>query len=82
MLSAVNAVATIANSILALVESVSTKAQIAHMAATASVKLAAVEPLRNNDEAVKLVAAHYKLSFTRAQKEVSKTKAAMVAAGF
>lgn len=82
VLSAVNAAATIASAILVLIEAVSTKAQIARMAAATPVKLAAVEHLRNNDEAARLVAAHYKLSLSRAQNEVSKNKMKMMAAGF
>jgi hypothetical protein len=58
-LTAINAVGTAVNAILALVTQVSTKAQIAQMAAASTVKLAVVMPLLNRDQAAQIVAIHY-----------------------
>jgi hypothetical protein len=58
-LAAVNAVGTVVNAILALVTQVSTKAQVAQMAAASTVKLAAVMPYLNRDQAAQVIAIHY-----------------------
>ncbi|MGB8259486.1 MAG: hypothetical protein WCE75_04015 [Terracidiphilus sp.] len=81
-LNAINAVGTAVNAILALVESVSGKAQVAQMAAGATVKLAAVRALRNNDEAAALVADHYGEPLRLARVQVEQAEAAAVGAGF
>ena len=58
-LTAINAVGTVVNAILALVTQVSTKAQVAQMAAASTVKLAMVTPYIDQDGAAHLVASHY-----------------------
>jgi len=56
----INAVATIVNTILSLVASISSKAAVAQMAAASTVKLAQVEPLMDREQAAQIVAAHYR----------------------
>jgi hypothetical protein len=58
-LAAIQGVGTIVVAILALVQSISSKAQVAQMAASSGVKLAAVEPYLNESRAAEIVAAHY-----------------------
>ncbi len=58
-LSAIEAVATIVNAMLALVEQVSSKAAVAHMAQAAQIKMAAVEPYLDRNQSVAMIAAHY-----------------------
>lgn len=58
-LSSINAVGTIVNSILALVEQISSKAQVTAMSAASTVKLAQVQPFLDKRMAAELVAAHY-----------------------
>jgi hypothetical protein len=58
-LAAIQAVGTIASSILALVASVSSKAAVAHLAAQTGVKLSMVRPYLNDSRAAEIVAAHY-----------------------
>ncbi len=58
-LAAIEAVGTVVNSILALVQSVSSKAAVAQMAAGSTLKLAAVRPYLNGTESTSMVAEHY-----------------------
>lgn len=58
-LAAVQAVATIVETLLGLVQSISSKAAVAQMAAHAAIKLAEVEPYLDNPQAAQTVAAHY-----------------------
>lgn len=58
-LAAVQGVATIVSAMLALVESVSSKAALAQMAAQSTIKLVAVEPYLDPSQAAEIVAAHY-----------------------
>ncbi len=58
-LNVIQGVATIANAILALVESLSTSAQAAAMSSRATVKLAQIAPLINWPEASRVVGRHY-----------------------
>jgi hypothetical protein len=58
-LAAVQAVGTIVSAILALVQSISSKAAVAQMAAHSTIKLASVEPLMDRSQAAAIVAAHY-----------------------
>lgn len=58
-LAAVQAVGTIVSAILALVQSISSKAAVAQMAAQSTIKLASVEPLMDQSQAAVIVAAHY-----------------------
>ena len=81
-LSAVQAVATIVNAMLALVESVSSKAAVAHMAQAAQVKIAAVEPLLDREAAAAMVAAHYDEPTSVARVQVGQTERVEIQAGF
>ena len=58
-LAAVQGVATVVSAILALVQSISSKAQVAQMAAQSTVKLAAVRPFLDGSRAARIVADHY-----------------------
>ena len=58
-LAAIQGVGTIVVAILALVQSISSKAQVAQMAAHSGVKLAAVEPYFDEGRAAEIVAVHY-----------------------
>jgi len=81
-LAAIQAVGTIATSILSLVASVSSKAAVAHMAAQSGVKLAMVRQYRNDERAAEMVAAHYGEPLTLARAQVAQAAQAQVNAGF
>jgi hypothetical protein len=81
-LMAIQAVATIVDAMLALVEQVSNKAAIAHMAQAAQIKLSAVEPLLNREQAVALVAAHYDEPIALAREQVVRAEQGTERAGF
>jgi hypothetical protein len=68
-LDAINAVATIVSAILVLVTSISSKAQVAQMAAGSTVKLAAVRPYLDEGKAAVMIAGHYgeSIEWARAQ---------------
>lgn len=81
-LSAIQAVATIVNAMLALVEQVSSKAAVAHMAQAAQIKIAAVEPLLDRDLAAAMVAAHYDVPVDVARVQVAQAEEDATRAGF
>jgi hypothetical protein len=81
-LTAIQAVATIVNAMLALVESVSSKAAVAHMAQSAQIKIAAVEPLMDREAAAKMVAVHYGETRAAARIDVAQAELAETRAGF
>ncbi|MGA2569311.1 MAG: hypothetical protein ABSF23_02215 [Terracidiphilus sp.] len=81
-LAVIQGVATIANAILALVESISTKAQVAAMAAQSSVKLAKVRPYLDESRGAAIVAAHYGEPVELARVQVAQAERAEIAAGF
>lgn len=81
-LAAVQAVATIVNAILSLVQSVSTKAAVAQMAAASTIKLAAVEPYMDRAEAARIVAGHYAEPVSLANTQVEQAEASQLRAGF
>lgn len=58
-LAAINAVGTVVTAILALVQSISSKAAVAQMTANSTVKLAEVEPYMDKNMAEQIVAVHY-----------------------
>jgi hypothetical protein len=72
-LSAVQAVATVVTAMLALIQSVSTKAAVAQMAAQSTIKLATVQPLLDPSQAEQLVAAHYAEPLPLARIQVAQT---------
>jgi hypothetical protein len=81
-MAVIQGVATIVSAILALVQSISSKAQVAQMAAETSVKLAAVEPFLNEDRAAAIVAAHYGEPVSVARAQVAQAEQAEMSAGF
>lgn len=80
--AAIQAVGTIVNAILALVQQISSKAAVSQMASQAGVKLAMVRPYLDNSRAASIVAAHYDEPVALAQKQVAQAEQAEVSAGF
>jgi hypothetical protein len=78
----INAVATVVNAMLALVESVSSKAAVARMAAASTIKLATVEPYLNEGKAAEMVAAHYGEPVEVARFQVARAEWSAERAGF
>jgi hypothetical protein len=81
-LAAIQGVGTIVVAILSLVQSISTKAQVAQMAANSGVKLAAVEPYLNPSRSAQIVAAHYGEPIQLARAQVAKATQVEMNAGF
>jgi hypothetical protein len=81
-LAAIEAVGTVVTSILALVQSVSTKAAVAQMAAGATIKQAAVRPYLNGAEAAGMVAEHYGEPVALARVQIASAELSEAAAGF
>ncbi|MGA2807401.1 MAG: hypothetical protein ABSE87_04655 [Terracidiphilus sp.] len=82
VLNAINAVGTVVSSILALVESVSSKAAVAEMAGHSTIKLAAVRPYRDEGQAAAMVAGHYGEPIEVARMQVSHAELCAAQAGF
>ena len=81
-LAAIQAVATIVNTVLALVASISSNAAVANMSAQTGIKLAMVLPYLNNTRAAELVAAHYGEPLSQARAQVAQVEQAEINAGF
>jgi len=81
-LAAIQGVGTIVVAILSLVQSISSKAQVAQMAADSGVKLAAVEPYLNENRAAEIVAMHYGEPVEVARAQVAQVAQAEMSAGF
>jgi len=81
-LFAVQAVATVVNAMLALVQSVSSKSAVAQMAAHSTIKMAAVERLLDPSQAAQIVAAHYGEALGPARMQVAQAQQDLVLAGF
>jgi len=81
-LAAIQAVATIVSAILALVQSVSSKADVAQMASQSTIKLAAVRPFMDGSEAVRIVASHYGEPVDMARVQVAQVEQNEMRAGF
>ena len=81
-MAVIQGVSAIVNAILALVQSISTKAQVAQMAAHAGVKLAMVRPYLDDSRATAIVAAHYGEPVETARVQVAQAESAEIAAGF
>jgi hypothetical protein len=81
-LADINAVATVVNAMLALVESVSSKAAVGRMVAASTIKLAAVEPYLNQSNAAAMVAAHYGEPIELARLQVARAEWSAEEAGF
>ena len=81
-LAAIQGVGTIVVAILSLVQSISSKAQVAQMAANSGVKLAAVEPYLNNSRSAEIVAAQYGEPIQLARVQVARITQEEMSAGF
>jgi hypothetical protein len=81
-LNVIDAVGTAVNAMLALVQSISSKAALTRMAAQSPVKLASVLPLIDAKLAAQTVAAHYGESAEWARVQVEQVEKAQVQAGF
>jgi hypothetical protein len=81
-LAAIQGVGTIVTAILGLVQSISSKAQVAQMAAESGVKLAAVEPYLNESRSAQIVAAHYGEPLSVARVQVVQVEQTQMSAGF
>jgi hypothetical protein len=81
-LAAIQAVATIVSAILALVQSISSKAAVAQMAAQSTIKLSAVEPYLDRSAAARMLAAHYGETLGQARAQVARAEQIQALAGF
>jgi hypothetical protein len=81
-LAAIQAVATIVIALLALVQSVSTKAAVAQMAAASTIKLVSVRPYFDENDGAEIVAAHYGEPVEVARMQVVQTEQNTAMAGF
>jgi hypothetical protein len=81
-LAAIQGVGTIVVAILSLVQSISSKAQVARMTAQSGVKLAAVESYLNESRAAEIVAVHYGEPVETARVQVAQAEQAEMSAGF
>jgi hypothetical protein len=81
-LSAIQAVGTIVSAILALVQSISSKAAVAQMAAQSTIKMAAVRPYMDKAETAAIVANHYGEPVRLAQVQVARAEIDTARAGF
>jgi len=81
-LATIQAVGTVVIAILALVQSVSTKAEVAQMASRATVKIADVKPYVNQEQAAEIVAGHYDEPVAMARVHVAQVEQGAMQAGF
>ncbi len=81
-LAVIEGVGTIVSAILSLIASISTKAQLAHMASTSGIKLAAVEPFLNPSLSAQIVAAYYGEPVAFARMQVAQAEHLQIGAGF
>jgi len=81
-LAAIQAVGTIVSAVLALVQSVSSKAAVAQMAGESTIKLAMVRPYLNGASAARIVAGHYGETVEVARVQVVRVEVEEVRAGF
>jgi hypothetical protein len=81
-LAAIQAVGTVVSAILALVQSVSSKAAVAQMAAGATIKMNAVRPYLNETLAAGIVAGHYGEPVALARMQMGLAEENEVNAGF
>jgi hypothetical protein len=72
----------VVNTILALVQGISSKAAVAQMAAQSTVKLAAVMPYLNQDQAAQIVAVHYGDTTAESAEQTRQALANLQGAGF
>lgn len=81
-LTSIQAVATAVTAILALIQSISSKQDVAQMAAASTIKLATLRPFIDNSAAASVVAAHYNEPLPLAQIQVAQADQTATQAGF
>jgi hypothetical protein len=81
-MAVIQEVSTIVNAIVSLVQSVSTRAQVAQMASHATLKLASVQPYLDDSRSAAIVAAHYGEPVEMARAQVAQAVQAEISAGF
>jgi hypothetical protein len=81
-LTAIQGVGTIVIAILSLVQSISSRAQVAQMASHSTVKLAAVVPYLDREQSVRIVAAHYGEPVELARVQAAQAEHSAINAGF
>jgi cytochrome bd-type quinol oxidase subunit 1 len=81
-LNAIQEVAMVVSAIFALVQSISSNAVVAQMAAHSTIKLAAIEPYLDHAQAARLVAAHYSEPLGLARIQVVQAEQSLALAGF
>jgi hypothetical protein len=81
-LNAINAVGTVVNAILGIVQSVSSKQALARMASQSNLKLSEVLPYLDQDQAAEMLAAHYGEPVKLAQMQVARGIDSATRAGF
>jgi hypothetical protein len=81
-MAAIQGVGTIVSAILSVVQSISSKAAVAQMAAHSAVKLAQVQPYLNERQAAKIVALHYGEPVALAQGQIAQIEQIQTRAGF
>jgi len=81
-LAAIQAVGTIVSAMLAMVQSVSSRAAVAQMAAASTVKLATVRPYMDEGRAAAIVAGHYGEPVALARIQIAQAEQNAALAGF
>lgn len=81
-LASIQAVATVVNAILGLIQSVSSKTAVAQMAVGATVKISAVRPYLDGTRAAEVVAGHYGEPVSLARSQMGQVELAEIRAGF
>jgi hypothetical protein len=81
-LASIQAVGTIVSAILALVQSVSSRASVARMAADSTIKIATVKPWRNDARSAQIIAAHYDEPLALAHMQVARAERQAIQSGF
>ncbi len=80
-IAALQGVATIVTSILALVQSISSNADVARMASLSPIKLAAVTRYMDDSRSAAIIANHYGEAQAQAQQQIEESRAQIAAAG-
>lgn len=81
-LAVIQAVATIVNTMLSLVASISSKAAVQKMSAATGIKLSMLRPYLSDTRAAQIVAAHYNESLPQARAQVAQVEQMEMNAGF
>lgn len=81
-LAAIQAVGAVVTAILGLIQSISSKAAVAQMAAGSTIKMSVVLPYMDGSRAAGMVAAHYGEPVTMARVQMERVEQAEISAGF